>query len=76
MAKNGIDHQLFQAKDLSEFNQKYNCSRTVALYPIWWSYIQAMKHLLSGREEWVIVIEDDADFHQASAIDRRYIDRL
>jgi GR25 family glycosyltransferase involved in LPS biosynthesis len=76
MAKNGIDYQLFQAKDLSEFNQKYNSSRTVALYPIWWSHIQTMKHFLSGREEWVIVVEDDADFHQASAIDRRYIDDL
>lgn len=76
MVKNGIDYQLLQAKDLSEFNQKFNCSRTVALYPIWWSHIQAMNHLLAGHEEWVIVIEDDADFDQASVIDRSYINRL
>ena len=76
MAINGINYQLFQAKDLSEFNQKYNCSRTVALYPIWWSHVHAMEHLLSGNDEWVMVIEDDADFHHATVFDCSYIDRL
>jgi hypothetical protein len=76
LEKNRIDYRLFPAKDLSEFNEKHRCSRTVALYPIWWSHVEVMKQLLSGPEEWLMVIEDDSDFNRASLIDRCYVDGL
>jgi GR25 family glycosyltransferase involved in LPS biosynthesis len=71
-----LEFEFVSAKDLSFFNQTYHQSRTVTLYPIWLSHVNAMKQLLATNDEWIFVFEDDADFSRARCINRAYVNHL
>lgn len=76
LAEVGLEFEFLSAKDLNFFNETYNQSRTVAMYPIWLSHVDAMKQLLATNDEWIFVFEDDADFSRARRINRDYVNHL